>query len=411
MARRRWFVLLVVTLMLGLAAGNVMAAKTKITIWTFSGGTGAYQKMHEGLLADFYKENPDVELDIQYTADPDKYLVAYTAGVAPDIISMRTSNQAKFIDAGMMSVLDPKAFGVNSVAELEKKLLPGAVQTIRYRDGRIYFMATEISIFGLFYNKTVMEQAGVGVVPTTWESMLDVGRKFLQVNADGTTTHTGINIPRGWIWPTFTFPTLMRGYKAEPLTADGQPQFSQPDAIKGVNIYPELWRRLSNNTAIDWKKGNTAFYWGANYMIADMNNSKLLFDWGTAPMPKFAQGVSSTTSYALGHFVSSQSKNQELAWKVVAFYTGPQTAERWYSDVALWHPWSGAWLERIFRLEPLHRPFLDSLAFSLPELSHPKISEINSRLGQAETRIFNGSQSVEASLQQLDSEVKALLVN
>ncbi|HHW09845.1 MAG TPA: extracellular solute-binding protein [Firmicutes bacterium] len=409
MVRRCGLVLVLVLLVSGLMASTAAAEKTKITMWTFSGGSGAYPKIHEGLLEELYKAIPEVELDIQYTADPDKYLVAYTAGVAPDIISMRTSNQAKFIDAGMMAVLDPKAFGCNSVKELESKLLPGAVETMKYRDGRIYFMATEISIFGLFYNKTLMEQAGVGKVPTTWEEMLLVGSKFLRLDAEGKATQTGIYIPRGWIWPTFTFPALMRGYKAEPLTADGQPQFSQPNAIKAVEIYPELFRKLSNNTNLDWKRGNTAFNWGANYMIADFKNSGLLFDWGAAPLPKFENGVPSTTSYALGHFVSSQSKNPELAWRVVAFYTGPETAERWYTEVALWHPWSGAWLERIFRLEPMHRPFLESLAYALPELSHPRISEINSLLGQAETRIFNGTQSVEMSLQQLDSEILAML--
>lgn len=413
MARKCWVGLLVVTLMLGFVFGGSALAKTKITMWTFSGGTEVYKTMHEALLPEFYKEFPDVELDIQYIASTtEKYTVAYAAGTAPDIISLRTADQAKFIDAGMVAPIDPRAFGAKSDADLEKMLLPGTVQTLKYRDGKIYFMATEISVFGLFFNKDMMEQSGVAGVPTTWEDLLAIGKKFVQVDGDGKTTSVALNIPRGWIWPAFTLPTLMQGYGLDWISAAGKPQFSHPNAIKGIGIYPELIRVAMNkatNASTLWNQGKAAMNWGANYMISQFQKANFVYDWSAAPMPKFANGQRSTVSYALGHFVNSQSKNQDLAWKVVAFFTGPKTAEKWYTDVALWHPWKGAWLDKIFKLEPLHRPFLEALEYSKPEISHPKVGDIRSRINAAEVRIWNGEQGVETAMQQLDSELATLI--
>jgi sn-glycerol 3-phosphate transport system substrate-binding protein len=303
-------------LLLGtLLSGNVLA-KTKITMWTFSGGEEAYKKIHEALMPEFQKEFPDVELEISYIPDTNvKYLVAYVAGAAPDIVSMRTANQAEFIEQGMVVPIVPSAFGAKSETDLEKMLLPGTVQTLNYRNGKMYFMATEISVFGLFASNDLLAQAGLSGIPATWEEMLAVGKKLVKTDADGKYTQIGMTIPRGWIWPTFTFPTLMGGYGVDPLSADGKSQFSNPNAIKALSIYPELWRKLSDpvgSTANHWKEGKSAFYWGANYMISQFTKANYVFNWSSAPMPKFAAGQKSTVSYALGHFVSAQSKQQDL---------------------------------------------------------------------------------------------------
>jgi multiple sugar transport system substrate-binding protein len=413
MARKLSVVFLVLALMLGSVLGSSALAKTKITMWTFSGGTEVYSKMHEALMPEFYKEFPDVELEIQYIPDTNvKYTVAYAANAAPDIVSLRTATQASFVDAGMLAPIDPTAFGARSSAELEKMLLPGTVQTLKYRDGKIYFMATEISVFGMFYNKDLFEQSGIAKVPTTWDEMIAVGSKFTQYNAEGKATQIGLNIPRGWIWPAFTLPTLMQGYGLDAITADNKSQFSLPGALKGIGIYPELLRQgLGNatNGGTLWNEGKAAMNWGANYMISTFNTAKYVFNWSAAPMPKFADGQRSTVSYALGHFVNSQSKNKELAWKVIAFFTGQKTVEKWYNDFALWHPWRGAWLDKLFEMEPLQRPFLEALEYSRPEISHPKFSDIRSKINAAEIRIWNKQQGVETAMQQLDAELAPIL--
>jgi ABC-type glycerol-3-phosphate transport system substrate-binding protein len=46
-------VLLLIVLLCGVLGGNHALARTKITLWTFSGGTEAYQRAHESLLPEF----------------------------------------------------------------------------------------------------------------------------------------------------------------------------------------------------------------------------------------------------------------------------------------------------------------------------------------------------------------------
>jgi multiple sugar transport system substrate-binding protein len=408
-------VLLLIVLLCGVLGGNHALARTKITLWTFSGGTEAYQRAHESLLPEFAKAFPDVDLEISYIPNTkEKFLVAYAAGAAPDIISLRTADQASLIELGMVAPVIPAAFGVNSKAELERKLLPGTVQTLNYRDGQMYFMPTEISVFGLFVNNDILAQSGVAGAPKTWEELMAMGKKLVRINSTGQYEQIAFYIPRGWIWSSFTFPTLMYGYGIEPLTNDGKPQFSHPDAIKALNLYPEMWRTLSDpvgSVGNHWQQGKAALYWGANYQITTFEAANYVFDWSSTPMPKFEAGQPSTVSYALGHFVNSQSENKDLAWEVVAFFTGPDTAEHWYATVALWHPWRGAWLDDLFKVAPRHQPFLESLEYSIPEISHPMVADIRSKLGVAETSIYRNEQSVEAAMRQLDEELTVLFAS
>ncbi len=404
------FVLLV---LLGTMLSTVAGAKAKMVMWTLAGASETYKKIHEALLPGFGKAFGDVDLELHYIPDyAEKYIVAYAAGTAPDIVTLPTRYQAEYIEKKMVVPIDLAAFNVKSEAELAKMMMPGTMETLRYRDNHIYFMATEISVFGLFCNNDLMGQYGVGSVPTTWEEMLEVGRKFLKTDGDGKTTQIGFGIPRGWIWPTFTWTSLMRQYGVEPISNDNRPQFSQPGSMKAINMYQELFRRASDPAASSgtfFSQGRSAFDWNANYNVFGYMAKQPLFEVGSAPLPKFADGIASTVSYGFGHFVSAQSKQTELAWKVIAFFDGPQTAEQWYTDVSLWHPWRGAWIERIFKIEPLHRPFLESLEFAKAEVSHPQIRQIHTLWGQAETRIMSGSMGVETSLQKLDDDIGKII--
>ncbi|MGI6544802.1 MAG: extracellular solute-binding protein [Limnochordia bacterium] len=409
MVRRRLLVLTITLLILGVMYGSVSAEKTKIVIWTY------FAEIHNELLPEFYKQFPDVELEIMSVGGAttaEKYLVAYVGGAGPDIVTLRLGQSVKYIESGMVAPVDPRGFGVNSLAELERMMLPGSMSILRHRDGNVYFMPAELSIFGFFYNKTLMDQAGVGKVPTTWEELLEVGQKFVKVDADGKTQQVGLYMWREWFPPWF-FHILMQGYNVQPFTADGQSQFSHPDAVKAISLYPELYRRLSNNTDMGghnrtWNAGNAAFNWGANYMSSGFKKADLMFEWGSAPMPKFAQGQPSTVAYAHGHFVNSQSKHKELAWKVVGFFIGPQQAEKWYTEHNLWQPWGGSWITRLFIIDPTQRPFLEQLEFAVPEIAHPNVDDLYQKIREAEDRIFRGKQSVEAALQQLDTEISAM---
>ncbi|HHW09292.1 MAG TPA: extracellular solute-binding protein [Firmicutes bacterium] len=411
MAQKRWFVLLMVlVLTLGLTAAGTAAEKTKLTIWTY------FNVQHNELLDEFYKEFPDVELEIMSVggaSTAEKYLVAYLGGAGPDIVTMRLGQSSKYIDAGVVAPLDPRGFGAASMEELERMMLPGALSLFRYKDGKVYFLPIEFSIFGFYYNKTLLDEAGIGGVPSTWEELLETGPKLLKIDPlDGKTIQVALYIWRDWFTP-WQFHILTQGYGVTPFNDKMEPQFSHPNAVKAISIYPELFRRLSNNTDMGlnntvWLRGAAAMHWGANYMAAEFKEANLMFEWGSAPMPKFAQGQPSTVAYAHGHFVNPQSKNKELAWKVVGFFSGPEKAEWWYRRSNLWQPWSGTWLARLFQIDPSQRAFLEQMSYAVPEINHPSIDNVQNLIRKAEDRIFRGQQSVEASLIQLDEELRAL---
>ena len=83
MKRRLITALLAAAVALLASAGA--AAQTQITFWHDWGGENAL--IIEDLVRRFEAENPDIQVDVQFTSDlAQKLLVAIMGGVAPDVV-------------------------------------------------------------------------------------------------------------------------------------------------------------------------------------------------------------------------------------------------------------------------------------------------------------------------------------
>lgn len=399
-------------LSVGVASEQGWAAKKKIRIWTLGGVS--YQDIHKQILPEFQKQFPNIELEIEYTSDIlNKYLTALAAGDPPDIVTLSTRYIASYVEQGIVAPINYEAFGFKNEAEFEQAMLPGALGAINYK-GKIYHMPTEVSIFGLFYNRDLLDERGVGSVPKTWEELAEVAQKFVEKDADGKFVLHGLGLNRGWIWPWWWMQAFMRQNGVDVLDSSGKPQFNTQQAIRAMQVYSDLFNRyrvadpnpFDNNV---YNAGNMAFRAGVSYEVFDLIKNRPIFQPGTAPLPYLRGGKPSTISYSFGHFVNPKSRNLKEAWEVVAFFTGPKQAEKWFRTSALLIPWKGDWINRVVRDNPLFKPFLDSLAFAQAEFTHVKGNEIRSLALNREKAIVGGQMSVQQALSALQQEVTALL--
>jgi hypothetical protein len=107
MVRRRLLVLTITLLILGVMYGSVSAEKTKIVIWTY------FAEIHNELLPEFYKQFPDVELEIMSVGGAttaEKYLVAYVGGAGP-VSDRRYKPRCRLPQLGCWSVPCPTSPG------------------------------------------------------------------------------------------------------------------------------------------------------------------------------------------------------------------------------------------------------------------------------------------------------------
>lgn len=386
-------------------------AKTKITMWT---GGGVYFEMVQSLVPELEKEFPDLDFElVNEPRSPDRLLVALAAGVAPDIVTQSTRNAPQFIEAGSFLPVDFEAIGVGDQDGFEQLYFPGSLGTLLIND-EAYYLPTEVTTFATYLNRDMLDSAGVGSVPHTWEGLRDLGRSLSQFGGDGSFTREGLVIQRGGVWNAFHIVSMMRQLGIDWITDDGSPNFLDDRALEAMEVYASLFLDRAANPESNWtafRDGKAAIYPGASYQHRHftMAERATIFDVEVVPYPQLEEGSLVSPSYAWGFYVTNQSENPELAWKVAHFLTGPRFAERWFNEASYLIPHRGGWLEEIYRTTPSWKEFLDALNHAQVELSHPEYGDIVNKLGAAETRIVGREMGVRPSLEVLNHELGVIL--
>ena len=387
--------------------------KEKITMWT---GGGVYFETVQSFVPELLEAFPNLEFElVNDPRSPDRLLVALASGVAPDIVTQSTRNAPQFIATGSFLPVDFEAIGVKDQAGFEELYFPGSLGTLLI-NGKAYYLPTEVTTFATFLNRDMLNSSGVGAVPETWEGIRELGRRLSQLGPDGGFTREGVAIQRGGVWNAFHIVSMLRQLGIDWISEEGTSNFLDERAIAAFEVYASIFLDGAANPRSDWtafRDARAAIYPGASYQHRQftMAERATIFEVEVAPYPRLESGTPVSPSYAWGFFVTNQSRNPQLAWKVAHFLTGPRFAERWFRQASYLIPHRGDWLMEIYQTEPSWREFLDALNHAQVELSHPKYGEIVARLGAAESRIVLREMDLRPSLEILNHELNVILEN
>lgn len=405
----------VALLVLMLAATAAAQERTKVTVWLIGNEeTGAYGQVWKHIKQEVEKDLPHIELEVLFGVSPDtRFITAYAAGIAPDVVTLSTATAPQFINKGMVSPLDFSAFGVEDVEGFRNLFYHGALKSM-YVGDQIYFMPVEVTTFGMYYNIDLMQQYGVSTsdIPRTWDEIIEIGKKFMRRSQDGSTYDTvGLALNRGWIWPSFRWVALMRQYGTDWIV-DGRPMFDSPQAIEAFTDYVSLFHENQVTVPVTGQQffleGRAPFYLGPSYEVRDIRE-KAQFAWGTAGYPSKDPNRRVSTSYAWGLYVSSSSQVKKEAWEVIAYLTSERWAPVWYHVGALLIPRSGEWILDVIAQQPEFAAFIEELEFAQLELFHEKYQQIRSAMTTADNEMVSRVDSVANILTRFNQQVTAWL--
>ncbi|MCK5671885.1 MAG: extracellular solute-binding protein, partial [Spirochaetales bacterium] len=149
------------------------AATVSIEFWHAM--SGARVDLIQGIVDKFMAENPNIEVDVQYTGSYNdtlnKVKSAYKAGNAPDIFHSYEIGTLGLINSGIISPLDQIAEKFDREIPWDDFFTP--VQSYYKYQGDHYSMPFNSSTPLIFYNKTFFEKAGLDVdnPPKTYEDI------------------------------------------------------------------------------------------------------------------------------------------------------------------------------------------------------------------------------------------------
>ena len=336
MNARRLVIALCAVVMLG---GPAVAAAepVRLSFWYPVDLGGGLAKVVDGLVADFDKTHPDVQVTATYTGNYDvtlqKIQAAKLAGTLPDVAVTEISSVPVLGALGAAQPLDGLIAGEGGEKFLSRfwpSMLLNCVAA-----GKTYGIPFQRSTPVMYYSKDAFREAGLDPEkpPLTWDELVQAGLKLTKRDGDRV-SRWGVELPlEAFNWFYYA---LVYANGGESLSADGtKVLWDQPKPLEALRFWHDLVNKHRITPAYTpWNDGPQEFVAGKAAIIWHSTGSQAFmrehvkFQWGLGRIPKHVQfgppsGGGNMMLYA------TDPARQKAAWTFMTWMSDVKQAARW----------------------------------------------------------------------------------
>ncbi|UJA08285.1 ABC transporter substrate-binding protein [Streptomyces collinus] len=294
-------------------------------------------KAVKSLVAGFEKTHPNIHVNVVGNMTDDKINQALRGGGdrAPDVISsFTTNNVGKFCSSGALIDLGPffKKAGIDP-----ETTFPKAMNEYTRFDGNRCTVPLLGDAYGLYYNKTAFEKAGITHPPKTW-SEFEADAKKLTIPRGGTYKQLGF-MPDYHGWESTTEHYFAQ-FSPTYFGKDGKSALATDPAFeKGFTLQKKLVDELGGFQKLERFRATLGDEWGpkhpfhtgqvamqldGEWRLGMAEEAKPKFEIGVAPLPvpddqadRYGKGY--ITGTVAG--IAATSHKQNAAWELVKYMT------------------------------------------------------------------------------------------
>jgi len=276
-------------------------------------------------LAAFAVTYPNVSVEQQTIAGDYRaqMITRFGAGNPPDVFYVNAEYAQDWIDEGFLLPLDD--YIANQGFDTSP-FFPNYLDIFKGSDGKIYGLPKDGNTIAMAYNTDL-----VSTPPATLDELVTV--------AEGLKGQGNLKAP------LCLNPGLDRGLAflyaqgGSLLTDDNSASaIETPESSAAVQWYLDLFRNGLGMTASDmgdgWcgealGKGDAAIVFEGGWLLGFMQSSFPDVQWAFAEMPTGSSGEKVTISYTAAYGIGVDSANQDQAWTVMQYLTGPAGMAIW----------------------------------------------------------------------------------
>jgi multiple sugar transport system substrate-binding protein len=361
------------TLLAGLAAGisllSITAAQAvEINYWQYVYDTRV-AAMDE-LIKNFEAANPDItvkQTTFPYDDYQTKVIAAHVAGNGPDVLQFYYGWLDKFQQGGVLQPLDPAVF---PNAEIEKDFFP--IVSAISRDGKYYGLPTAVRSLALFYNKKLLDEAGITEPPQTLDELVADAKKTVKTDGGGNITSEGITLDPAGQDHQWWRDVLVRQFGGVPYDDAGNVAYNDDAGLKALTWYTDLATKEKVGALGFMDEGQAAFKGGLAAFTVDgtfrLGSFKPItdFEWGVVELPANAEGVRSNFAsfFANGISADVEGEKKAAAEKFLQYVTSPEAMQIWLKTVGELPARREAALTDENLADPIYAPFLKGLEYA-----------------------------------------------
>ncbi|MFD0049616.1 ABC transporter substrate-binding protein [Actinomycetes bacterium NPDC127524] len=297
----------------------------KVTITLAGWGSSPEEtKLLDSVLKDFETAHPNIH--IKHEVIQDQYMdvmkTRLIGGQGPDVFYLDASEAPGLIDTGVLEPLNKYEDKKFDEGDFEKPLLK-AFQ----KDGKTYGFPKGYSTLALFYNKKMLNDAGVEV-PKTWEELQAASKKLTKGKE---------------VYGFGQNPELARTYfigesNGGKVIKDNKANFSDPKVVSAFQPYID--QHLKDKSAAQpsevgagWTgemfgQGKAAMVLEGNWTIPYLQSTFKDLDYGTAEVPTI-NGKKGTMAYTVSYVMNAASEKKKASWELISYLTGKEGMKKW----------------------------------------------------------------------------------
>jgi len=313
-------------------AGAAALAGIESIAWSTGRASAAEDNMeilwHPGHKYDTYAEvidslksaHPNVSIQWNVMQWPDirrRLLAGFTAGNPPSVSEANPDWVAEFAQQGLLEPLttyiarDGGSMGFPSDWD-EETLIPARI------NGTYYAVPVHYTCALLFYNKTLLDKAGISHPPTTWDNFLQVAKTVTTKDVWGFASNSDEELA---LWPWFT-QNGVRYYDPQVK----QVGLDAPEAVEALQFLVDLVYKYNvapapsiggSTMSVDqlFTTGRVAMIYTGPWDVHPILAANPSFEWRIGPATRRkAQATWSTGAWLI---IPKQAPNKDLAWEFI----------------------------------------------------------------------------------------------
>ena len=323
-------------LVAALTAGSAMA-ETKVTYWSFWNEPEPQAQVIKQLIADFEAANPGVSFDIAWNGRQNQTTVrnALNAGTNIDLMDADMDGlNGGLVGKGAALALDgllasPGPDGGDDMASI---FYPSLLQNAKI-NGMIGQVPYAFYTYQIFYNKDLLENAGVTEIPGTWSEFADAMQAVKDSGVNAIAVESDIafyNIN----WFNYLLARIAGpDFLVRAVEDQSGETWKDPAVRKALELEIDLWERgliPEESKGYQWPAAQDTLAFGetASELVGSWLPIELAdkvddgFRWGAMNFPMVEGGVGNvndTIIYAVSFAVPQEAENADVAQAFIKF--------------------------------------------------------------------------------------------
>lgn len=219
-----------------------------------------------------------------------------------------------------------------------------AVANDAVRGGFVDALPLGLDTLVLYYNKSLLDAAGIPVPPRTWDEFVAASQRLTVINDRGDITQSGAALGRSDnVDRASDILALLMMQSGAPMIEDGKVNFDNPKGassdldpgLRALRFYTDFanpvkesytWNEKQPRSLDAFIQGKTAFFLGYSFHLPLIRARAPKLALGIAPVPQLTPERPLTIANYWLESVFSRTKHPNEAWDFIIFATGAKQA-------------------------------------------------------------------------------------